>query len=303
MSSRGSVIVNFTIGFGNNIFQYCYARLLAEKLGFNLLHGAIPELGIKSQVTEVDKSLKTHIVSDGNARLFLDAKNIGKCNLYVQGYFEDYTFYTPHAEKIRSWFPVVPITNKKDLILHLRLQNRLVQQSHLRNHVLVDTYINAISKFDYDRLHIVTDAEKWDLYGINDIEKIRYQISIGPNPASSSPWGEVKDSLHYVNQLIEGLDRFKPIVHLNGAEMIEGSGGLRADFMGDFNLIRSFDKVMFVNSTFSWWAAFLSGASHVSPFEPWKPNKGANSKNLGRTDLPGWQPWGSVDDLYWEKAR
>ena len=72
MTDKGSVIVNFTIGFGNNIFQYCYARLLAEKLGFNLLHGAIPELEIKSQVVEVDKTLKTHIVSDNNARLFLE---------------------------------------------------------------------------------------------------------------------------------------------------------------------------------------------------------------------------------------
>jgi hypothetical protein len=303
MSDKGSVIVNFTIGFGNNIFQYCFARIMAERLGFNLLHGAIPELGIKSQVVEVDKSLKTHIVSDANAKLFMDATKIENCNLYVQGYFEDYTYYVPHVEKIRSWFPVAPITNNKDLILHLRLQNRLVQQSHLRNHVLVDTYINAIKQFDYDRLHIVTDAEKWNLYGINDIEKIRYQISIGPNPASSSPWVEVKDSLFYINQLIEGLNTLQPVLHLNGAEMIEGSGGLRDNFMGDFNLIKSFDKVMFVNSTFSWWAAFLSGASHVAPFEPWKPNKGRNSKNLGHTDLPGWQPWGSAEDLYWGKSR
>jgi len=299
MSSRGAVIVNFTIGFGNNIFQYCFARLLAEKTGFKLLHGAISELGIKSQVVEADKTLKTYIVSDANAKIFMEAPDIEDCNLYVQGYFEDYTYYVPHVEKIRSWFPVIPVTNNKDLILHLRLQNRLVQQSHLMNHVLVDTYKSAIEKFDYDRLHIVTDAGKWEPYGINDIEKIRYQISIGPNPSSSSPWVEVRDSLFYVNQLIEGLNKLNPIVHLNGAEMIEGSGSLRADFMKDFNLIRSFDKVMFVNSTFSWWAAFLSGASQVSSFGPWKPNKGSNCKNLGHTKLPGWFNWGSVEDLYW----
>jgi len=137
MSSRGAVIVNFTIGFGNNIFQYCFARLLAEKTGFKLLHGAISELGIKSQVVEADKTLKTYIVSDANAKIFMEAPDIEDCNLYVQGYFEDYTYYVPHVEKIRSWFPVIPVTNNKDLILHLRLQNRLVQQSHLMKSLIM----------------------------------------------------------------------------------------------------------------------------------------------------------------------
>ena len=38
--------VNLTIGFGNNLFQYCFARLLAEKNNMELSHRGIPEFSI-----------------------------------------------------------------------------------------------------------------------------------------------------------------------------------------------------------------------------------------------------------------
>jgi hypothetical protein len=37
----------------------------------------------------------------------------------------------------------------------------------------------------------------------------------------------------------------------------------------DFNFIRSFDKIVCSNSTFCWWASFLSHASTIYTFKPW----------------------------------
>ena len=51
---KGTVIIQFTIGFGNNLFQYCVGRILAEDHGLNLLHRAIPEMGIEDQSISLD---------------------------------------------------------------------------------------------------------------------------------------------------------------------------------------------------------------------------------------------------------
>lgn len=302
MKNKGTVTVNFTVGFGNNLFQYVCARLIAENNGLHLRHKEIPEMGIALRDAPIDKSLPTLFVNDNNYKKVLFTNDVKNCNVIVNGYFEDYKIVKPNIEKIRTWFPKIEITNKKDLILHLRLQNRLIQVSHNKNHIKADSFISAINRFNYDKLHIVTDAEKWDTYTEHDIKKIRDEIQIGPNPPSNSPWVDINQSLEYMNHLIDSFKELKPIVHCNGATTLKGSGGLRGDFMNDFNLIRSFNKIIVFNSTFSWWAAVLSGASEVAIFDPWKIAKPKEKRrNLGRTDFNGWFSWGSEDDLYYKK--
>jgi hypothetical protein len=41
----------------------------------------------------------------------------------------------------------------------------------------------------------------------------------------------------------------------------------------DFDFIRSFDRIVCSNSTFAWWAAFLSDASKIWTFKPWMNKK------------------------------
>lgn len=300
MLDKPTAHLQLTIGFGNNLFQYCFARLLAEKNNLILVHRAIPEFDIPQSKHQADVSLQTVYIGEHNYKQALET-DLSKYNLVINGYFEDYEIFTPYLETIRSWFPRVQKTNNNDLILHLRLQNRLVQVSHHKNHVLADAYLRGIEKFDFDRLHIITDAKKWSAYSREDIEEIQEEIKVGPNPPSNSPWVSVDQSLYYINTLISGFEDINPIVHCNGAPVIPGSGGLRSGHMDDFNFIRGFDKIMIFNSTFSWWAALLSEASQVGTWGPWKPNKGARSKNLGKTNYPGWFTWGSKEDLYWDE--
>jgi hypothetical protein len=298
--NKGIVQINFTIGFGNNLFQYAYGRIFAEKNGLRLSHRAIPELGIPAQSHFVDRNLPFFHINDSNYNQCLHSDINLEQNFVINGYFEDYKIIKPYLNSIRTWYTPSEITNKKDVILHLRLQNRLIQESHHKNHITASSIKEVLNKINYEKLHIVTDAEKWQPYSSSDIEKIQDQIKIGPN--RTAPWVSTGQSLEYMNHLIEELSPLSPIIHCNGADMMGGTGGLRGSFIDDFNLLRSFDKVIVHNSTFSWWAATLSGASQVAIFNPWKIAKAPSlRRNLGETDFDGWFSWGGADALYFKK--
>ena len=259
-------------------------------------------MGIDSCNPPIDQSLPVFVVNDKNYKEALFMRNLNNQNVVIHGYFEDYKIFKPYISDIRNWINKVEVTNKKDDILHLRLQNRLIQISHNKNHIKAESFKHAIRQFDYDRLHIVTDAEKWSEYSLEDIERIRQEIKIGPNPPSNSPWVEPEQSLEYMNHLIDGLSDLNPNVHCNCENLMSGTGGLRGGFVDDFNLLRSFNQVIIHNSTFSWWAATLSGAENVAIFNPWKIAKPKHQRrNLGSTNYPGWFSWGSADDLYFKK--
>jgi len=298
--NKGVVQINFTIGFGNNLFQYACGRLFAEKNGLKLLHRAIPELGIPEQTAFANRQLPVFYINDSNYKQCLNSDINLEQNFVINGYFEDYKIIKPYIDEIRTWYTPSEITNRKDVILHLRLQNRLIQESHHKNHITADSIKEVLNKMSFERLHIVTDAEKWEPYTISDIKKIQDQIRVGPN--RTAPWVSTEQSLEYMNHLVEELTPLDPIIHCNGAEMMGGTGGLRGSFIDDFNLLRSFDKVIVHNSTFSWWAATLSGASQVAIFNPWKIAKPPNlRRNLGRTNFDGWFSWGGADALYFKK--
>ena len=66
MINTGTVLINFTIGFGNNLFQYVCGRLLAERNNLQLKHRAIPEMMIPEKNPQINSSLPTIVVDDKN---------------------------------------------------------------------------------------------------------------------------------------------------------------------------------------------------------------------------------------------
>ena len=87
--SKGIVQINFTIGFGNNLFQYAYGRIFAEKNGLKLSHRGIPELGIPAQRHGVNGALPVLHINDSNYRQCLDSNINLEQNFIINGYFED----------------------------------------------------------------------------------------------------------------------------------------------------------------------------------------------------------------------
>ena len=307
--SKGIITVNFTVGFGNNIFQYVFGRLLAEKNNIDFYSPPLEQLGIPLQDKTNIKvgpfgekhaaprehcNLKKVIINDKNALYYFTRDNLEPAHYVISGYFEDARFYKPFLKTIRSWFPVVEKTNTEDVIIHMRLQNRLIQKAHHKNHISAQAFVKALDNFEYKNVHIITDSKKWTPYDEQDILDLRKEVSQGPG--AHSEWVDVPRSLYYMNSLIEEFSKLNPIVHCGG-ETIPNSGALASDFMKDFNFIRSFDKILIFNSTFSWWAALLSEASRVGTYGPWKANK---NKNLGQTQFDNWFSWGSKQDLYWK---
>jgi len=299
-NSAGTVKVRFTIGFGNNIFQYVFARLLAEHHGCQLQHPYFPGFDIQEKIPlNRNPNLKQTLVRQEEYKTGVYAKYFSyrdsSCNYNVHGFFEDYTIYKNNLNKIISWFYPVKKQKKRNLVVHLRLQNRLIQVNHYLNLIEPNSYRELLKQFDFDELHIVTDLEKWENFTPFDIFKIRKDVLLGPNPGPK--WVKTKDSVDYINTLIDMFSEYEPIVHCSDSKTIPNTGGLRGGFMEAFDFLRSFDQIILQNSTFSWWAAVLGGASKVAVFSLWKPGREIDCPNLGQTDYEGWFGWGSKSDL------
>ncbi len=295
---KGTIKVKFSKGFGNNLFQYSFCRLLSEYHDLNYCHNSIPELNIKKEKYDFNKKLKTVKFKaknnleakkyDNNHHKWFEKKyknyNFDFYNFMF--YFEDYTLYKPYLNKIRSWFPKVKQKNENNLVLHFRLTNRLVWETHYKNFLKPETFANVISaNFNFDKLYIVTDSDKWGYIDNKYVERLKNKISI-QYKENSTKFIPTQVSVDYMNNLVDSLKQFNPILHHSN------------NFIDDFNFIRSCGNIMFMNSTFAWWASLLSNAHKIGSFGLWKPGKGKNkNRNLGKTDFPGWFSWGKEEDL------
>lgn len=294
---EGTVKIKFSNGFGNNLFQYCFGRLLAEYHGMKYSHPSIPELGIKGEEYKFNKQLNTikfkaetnlqaKKYDTDHLKWFSDKYSNCNFDFYTfMFYFEDYNIYKPYIKKIRSFFPKVKKNNDRDLVLHFRLENRIVQETHYKNSIDPEVYKKSIlDNFDFDRLYIITDSDRWEDVDEEYIRKLHKKYR-----KQGTAFIPIDKSMEYMSNLVNAFKDFRPkIIHND-------------DIMKDFNFMRSFDKIMFKNSTFAWWAAVLSESSKVGVFGPWKPNKKEKNKNLGVTDFPGWFSWGSEGDLIIDK--
>ena len=143
----------------------------------------------------------------------------------TSGYFEDYTLYTSHRANIIDWFP--PFTSYRDdddLIIHFRLQNRLVQSSHFLNLIDPDflaLYISSILS-PGAKLHIVTDSDIWEPINASYIKKIHSDVLDGQN--AGAPLVPIDYSIKYFNRLVNALKVFSPICHLADGKVISNSG-------------------------------------------------------------------------------
>jgi hypothetical protein len=282
--------IKFTKGFGNNLFQYSFCRLLAEKQGFLLSHDAIPGMGIPRKIYPFNNGLKLKYIKDirkKNPDGLLDYHKIlntklGNSNYQVLGYFEDYTLYKPHLKKIRSWFPSVPVSNVDDAVIHIRLGDRLLCANSYEDFISPEKYKNVLEGLKFNKLYIVTDALKREHITKKDIRKVRRDDEAKRRklkvPMATFPPLDENKAVEYFNGLVDCFANYEPVIK-------------RGDLMEDFNFIRSFNTIIISNSTFSWWAATLSGAEKIGIYEQWKPHKGNRNKNLGRTDYKGWFSW------------
>ncbi len=274
------IAVKLTNGFGNNIFQYIAGRLLADY--HKCYFFAIPPskeyyaidsliaLGVNFDSTTVIEDYQ--LVDDQNYLQAYDSK-FASTNLILQGYFENYKYYLPKIKLIKSWFLKVKTRTDNNLVIHFRGGDRLCYANEFYSKPNVQKYLNAITQFDFDKLHVVTDMSEWNSYTIEQFENLSFHIKPEKNTTVSS-----RESVEFFNSFVEGFSSFKPVVH-------------HGELIDDFNFIRSSNNILFEHGTLSWWAAFLSNANKVGVYGPWRAFKGENNKNLSHVPLNNWFKW------------
>lgn len=283
-ANENSVIVQLTNGFGNNIFQLVAARLLAEKhkrkvqavLPWSGYYGLRELSSVWVGGVEVTNGLaisQAVFVNDENYAAVMAEDSMPDCSIVVKGHFEDYQHFVKNRELIRSWFEPASKTNNRDLVFHFRTGDRLFMKNEFRYKPPVDSYKKAIESFDFDRLHIVSDLPELRQYAPEELASLKFHSDVD---ASKSVGHE--DAAEYLNGVVDALLQFDPVFE-------------PASISKDFDKMRSFDNIMFEHGTMSWWAAFLSDASRVGVYGPWRAWKGPNNKNLSSAPLRGWFKW------------
>jgi len=275
------ITVQLTNGFGNNLFQYNAARLLADHLGQEVTaiqpwpdYYATPclqSLGISFDSRPRDHHHWARVDEKNYAETF-DKKYENK-NIFLNGYFEDYTFYEEHLSKIKQWYPPVKKRSNRDLVIHFRAGDRLFYKNEFYIKPSVDDYKKAIEKFDFEQMHIVTDMPKWDYITEKELKEMRFH-----HTATQSQSVPISESVDYFNSFVAAFAIYNP-------SMENRSVG------GDFNFIRTFDNILFQHGTLGWWGAALSDASSVGVYGPWRSFKGDSNRNLSKIPLEGWFQW------------
>ena len=155
--------------------------------------------------------------------------------------------YNDFLDTIRGFYPTVEKTNTASLVVHLRLGD-----NGPNVYTPFDWYKKAIedNNIEFDKLHLVTDE---------------------PDSEDALKFKKYYNADIFSTALVKTVD--------DRAKAIQ-------ETVNDFNFIRTFDQILFSNSTFAWWASVLSSASKVYFNSEWQPNHYNGMIKLGETSFP-----------------
>jgi hypothetical protein len=232
---------------GNNLFQYAFARILAEELGYALkvrmsrrpqyqrnnehlteLMRRFSDAPLEIEGRRFEAPVEHYSVFetpdfDGyNLDVAAVISSPAQRRIVLEGYFEKYVYFKPYKDRIRQWFRLQPRTfghpvSDQDILVHIR-------RGDFRKHgrtLKLSFYDGVLNSLRWNQLYICSNA-------VDD---------------------EVQD--HF--------QRFDPIY-------------VSQSPTDDFCFFQAFRRIVQANSTFSWWAGFLSNAEEIyAPLEAPNP--------------------------------
>ena len=279
MKKDRKVYVHFSNGFGNNIFQFSAAKLLGTYHGCEVVmippfkgYYGLPFLK-KTDIDIVEKiNIDEHYkINDSNFIKAFD-KMYTK-DFLLTGFFEDYRYYFKYKNLINSWLPEYENVNNNDLVFHFRGTDRLVYKNEFAFKPKAESYVKAIEKFDFDKMHIISGMPKWDHITKEDLENMTFHLEVPKEKCVP-----LEDAVGYFNSIVDAIDKYRPTF-------------TKRDVHDDFNFIRGSNNILFEHGTLSWWGAFLSNAKKVGVYGPWRAWKGKRNKNLSQIPLKTWFKW------------
>ena len=236
-----AVVIKWRNGFGNQLFQYSYGKILAKEKGYDLVHDG------KGRICAIDLFefgfLKPEDIKrktpQHNCKYLINYSREQAVDL------ENPHVYSSYLDKIKTFFPTQEKTNNEDLVVHLRLGD-----NGPNIYTPFEWYKKAIedNNIKFNKLFLVTDEPQSE-------DAIKFKTYYNAN-----------------------------IVSKHTIKTDSDRAPAAAETVKDFNFIRQFDKILFSNSTFAWWAAVLSNASEVYFNNEWQPNHHHGQIKLGETN-------------------
>ena len=227
-------MITFSAGgrLGNQMFQYSFARIMAEWLGFKLSTDfcfsdtvtTTPHLDGECYTNNTEK-----IVENINTGNMFD-REYQRRHYHFEGYWQDAGYYVPRRNQVLGFFNEKAPTelNKNDIVMHVRLGD---YKKFGQGGTVLDPkyYLDCLGREEWDTLYIVTDS---------------------PNDSYFKEFRKYKHECVHVSE------------------------------KDDFWFLTKFNRIVTGNSTFSWWAAFMSNAEVIYTPGCWVRNIVGNKSNL-----------------------
>jgi hypothetical protein len=213
---------------GNNLFQWVFARLFAERNGLGIITqppkfyypikpspGGVMNMNMGETV--IDDTIARH-----HEQNYLLADH-SKESIRLHGYWQDAKYYHDR-DKIKEFFDLLPAQrNTEDIVIHLRLTDYWWHR--VRSVIDPQWYIKILRGQRFKTCYIVVESHPTNRRYLHQLQSvIKSSIIISQTPEE------------------------------------------------DFEFIRQFDRIICSNSTFAWWAAYLSDARRIWTFKPWIRN-------------------------------
>jgi hypothetical protein len=287
------IYINLTYGFGNNLFQFHFGRILSKK--FNLKFFCVGKVSIHFDKFKGELPNKYKIIRDNykNGRkkdfeiLLNEISSEKENNILLLGFFEYRSFFIQNQREIiayhksnvflfdENYFKI----NKNLNIIHIRLNNRLVSLNHSLNWIDPEKLFNYLFKTypDIKKWKIISDFNFFSEDLNKDINRLRQEMANGPNKFSL--FISIEHSINYINCWIKIIQKYSDKLTIYRKDTIltddylSLSGGLNANFLADFGLLMKSENIMFWGSTFSWWASFLTNKSNIIIGSPWRMDR------------------------------
>lgn len=117
--------VRYQDRLGNNLFQYCMGRILAEELGFGLKCDPLPGFPNTAEIVAGPLHEGPLEIITGHAIPFRSMiKDTTPRHIVLEGWFQRAEFYKPYRDRIRRWLEMPrqesPSSGSRELVVHVR---------------------------------------------------------------------------------------------------------------------------------------------------------------------------------------